>query len=140
MPTITPKLFAVAVLLLAAPSPCLALWEIFDVTPEEATKLGIVVQSKAAGPKDVRVEMQFKIDGALKEFDRVDLRVGEPNDYTATAALKEDRSKPDLVSVSFAAKVKQLDRISLWIMVPQSLGGVVYEVKIKDFVAVERDK
>lgn len=139
MRCLSPKILALAVVLLAAPTPCLALWEIFDVTPEEATKLGIVIQSKAAGPKDVRVEMQFKIDGALKDFDRVDMRFGEPNDYAVTAALKEDRSQPGFVTVSFAAERKQLDRISLWIMVPQSLGGVVYEVKIKDFVELERD-
>ena len=139
MHNLSPKIFALAVVLFVTPSPCLALWGIFEVTPEEATKLGIVIQSKAAGPKDVRVEMQFKIDGALKDFDRVDLRIGEPNDYTATAALKEDRSQPGFVTVSFAAKVKQADRISLWIMVPESLGGVVYQVKMKDFVEVERD-
>jgi len=138
MTRLTSKLITLAFLLLAAPTPCLALWEIFDVTPEEATKLGVVVQSKA-GRKDIHVEMEFKLDGQLKEFDRVDLRLGEPNAYVMTAALKEDRSKPDRISVRFSADRKQIDRISLWIMVPQSLGGVVYQVKMKDFVEVERD-
>lgn len=76
------------------PTPCLALWEIAEVTPERATQLEIVIQSKAAGPKDVRVELQFKIAGELKDLDRFDLRVGEPNAYIVTAALKGDRSKP----------------------------------------------
>lgn len=56
-----PKIFqfyCLAALLLATPTPCLALWSIADVTPEKATELGIVVQSKAAGPKDLRVDME----------------------------------------------------------------------------------
>jgi hypothetical protein len=138
MPSI-PKAFAVAILILA-PSPCLALWEIAEVTPQRATELGIVVQSQAAGPKNVRVELEFEIAGELKDFDRVDLRFGETNGEAVTAALKEDRSKPGRATVNFSADRKQLDKIRLWIMVPQSLGGVAYDVRMRDFVEVEKDK
>jgi hypothetical protein len=138
MPSIA-KAFAVAILILA-PSPCLALWEIAEVTPQRATELGIVVQSQAAGPKNVRVELEFEIAGELKDFDRVDLRFGETNGEAVTAALKEDRSKPGRATVSFSADRKQLDKIRLWIMVPQSLGGVAFDVRMRDFVEVEKDK
>jgi hypothetical protein len=138
-----PKIFrfyCLAFLLLAAPTPCLALWSIADVTPERATELGIVVQSEAAGPKDLRVEMEFKPQGVLRGFDRVELRFGEGNDALLTVPLKEDRSQPERVTVNFSAERKQLAKISLWIMVPQSLGGVVYRVRLKDFAEVEEER
>ena len=138
MPSIA-KAFAIAFLCLAS-TPCLALWQIAEVTPERATELGIMVQSQAAGPKNVRVELEFKIAGELKDFDRVDLRFGETNGEAVTAALKEDRSQPGRATVSFSADPKQLDKIRLWIMVPQSLGGVAYDVRMRDFVEFEKDK
>jgi hypothetical protein len=134
------KPFAFAVLFLAAPSPCLALWGIAEVTPEKAKELGMEVRSKGAGPKDVRIELEFKIAGALKDFHRVDLRFGETNGEALTAALKEDRSKPGHATVSFSADRQQLDKINLWIMVPQSRGGTAYAVRVKDFVELEMDK
>jgi hypothetical protein len=140
VPHLSPQLFALAVVLLALPNPCLALWSIAEITPERATELGIVVQSKAAGPKDVRIELEFPIAGQLEDFDRVDLRWGEPNDTALTAALKEDRSKAGRATVSFSADRKQLDKIHLWIMVPQFRGGVVYAVRVKDFVELDGDK
>jgi hypothetical protein len=134
------KSIALVALLLTVPGQCLALWEIAEVTPDEATKLGIVVQSKAAGSKDIRVELGFKTAGALRGFHRVDLRLGETNGEAVIAALKEDRSKEGHVTVSFTADRNHLDQIRLWIMVPQSRGGVAYEVKVKHFVELEPGK
>ena len=69
------------------------------------------------------------------------LRLGEPNGEALTAALKEDRSKPGRATVSFSADRKQLDKLRLWIMVPQFSGGLAYEVRVKDFVVEpERDR
>jgi hypothetical protein len=119
-----------------APRPCFALWEIAPVDTEQAKKMGIDIRSIGAGPNDVRIEMEFKPEGELKDFDRVDLRLGDG----LTAPLKEDRSKPGRVIVSFSAGRAQLDKINLWIMVPGSLGGVIYEIRIKDFVAEKKDQ
>ena len=42
--------------------------------------------------------------------------------------------------VSFSAARVQLDKISLWVMVPESLGGVAYTVSVKDFVEPEKKR
>jgi hypothetical protein len=123
---------------LVIPNRCSALWEIAEVTKEQAKKLGIEVRSNPAGPDSVRVEMEFKIDAELKNFDRVDLHIGDGDKSLVTAALKEDRSKEGHVIVSFAAERSQIERSKLWIMIPGGRGGVVYEVRVKDFVEVKK--
>ena len=118
---------AVAVFLVVVPSPCLALWGIAPVSKERAKELSMEVRSKAAGPNDVAVELEFKLEGALKDFSRVDLRVGK-GAKLVSAALKEDRSKPGRVVVSFAADRTRLDELTLWVFVPGSLGGTIYDI------------
>ena len=121
-----------AVLLVVAPGRCLALWEIDQVTRERANELGMEVRSTRAGPNDVRMELEFKAEGLLKDFSHVDLRVGGGD--VLVAPLKEDRSKPGRVVVSFAAARARIDTIALWVMVPGLDGGVAYEVRATDFV------
>jgi hypothetical protein len=133
---------AVAWLLAAVQSPCFALWGLDEVTQERAKEMGIEVRSAKAGPNHLRVEMEFKTDGALKNYaegslkdhSRVELRVGLEDNPPVTAALREDRSKPGRVAVSFIADRGELDRISLWIMIPAPLGGTAYMVQMKNFV------
>jgi hypothetical protein len=134
------NLAAVAVFLVAAPGPCFALWGIAPVSKETAKELGMEVRSQAAGPNDVRVELEFKPEGGLKNFSQVELRVGEGDDSLVTAPLREDRSKPGRVVVSFTADRTRLDKIKLWVMVPEVLGGTVYELRVKDFVEPEKDR
>jgi hypothetical protein len=88
------NIVAAAVLLLVAPGPVFALWEIASVTRGRAKELGMEVRSTAAGPDDVAVALEFKPEGALKGFSRVDLRVGEGDKSPVTAPPREDRSKP----------------------------------------------
>ena len=63
-------LFGIAVLavLLVAPSPCFALWVTVRVSKERAKELGMEVRTTEAGPNQVRVELEFKTTGKLKEF------------------------------------------------------------------------
>ena len=125
---------------LATSSPCFALWEIAPVTKERAKEMGMEVRSIAAGPNDVRVELEFKIDGVLKDFSRVDLRMSDGDKTLVSAALKEDRSKPGRVVVSFAADRTRLDKLNLWVMVPGGHGGIVHDVRVKDFVELEKGR
>jgi hypothetical protein len=131
---------AVAVVFVVAPSPCFALWGIAPVSKERAKELGMEVRSVPAGPNHVRVELEFKIEGELKDFSRVDLRVGQGDNPPVTAPLREDRSKPGRVVVSFTADRAQLDKLSLWVMVPGSLGGTIYDLRVKDFVELKKDR
>jgi hypothetical protein len=132
------NILTVAIFLIVAPSPCFAAWDIAPVSKDEAKKMGMEIRS-TAGLKHVKVELEFKAEGKLKEFSRVDLRIGE-GDKVVIAALREDRSKPGRIVVSFTAPRAQLDKISLWVMVPGSLGGTVYDLRAKDFVAPKKDR
>jgi hypothetical protein len=127
-------------LLMAASSPCFALWSIASVSKEGAKKMGMEVRSTAAGLNQVRVELEFKTDGTFKDFSRVDMRIGERDNPSVTAALQEDRSKPGRVVVSFTADRGQLDKINLWVMVPELDGGSAYVLRVKDFVELKKDR
>jgi hypothetical protein len=130
----------VAVILVVAPSPCFALWGIAPVSKEGAKELGMEVRSEPAGPNHVRVELEFKPEGKLTDFSSVDLRIGEGDNPPVTAPLREDRSKPGRVVVSFTADRAQLEKLTLWVMVPASLGGTIYDLRVKDFVEAKKDR
>jgi hypothetical protein len=130
---------AVLAVLLIAPSPCFALWGIAPVSKEQAKELGMEVRSTALGANQVRVELEFKTEGPLKNFSRVDLRFGEGNNPPLAAPLQEDRSKPGRIVVSFNVDRAHLDKINLWVYVPGSLGGTIYQLRIKDFVELKKD-
>ncbi len=130
---------AVAVFFVVAPSQCFALWGIAPVSKEQAEELGMEVRSEAAGPDRVRVELEFKTEGVLKDFSRVELRFGDGDNPPLTAPLQEDRSKPAHVVVSFTVDRGQLDKLNLWVMVPESVGGTIYALRVKDFVEMKKD-
>jgi hypothetical protein len=136
---------AVLAVLLVAPGECFADWMIKSVTKDRAREMGMEVRSVATGPNLVRVELEFKVEGELKEYDgrmkdrsRVELRIGEGDNPQVSAPLREDRSKPGRVVVRFTADRAQLDKLTLWVMVPGTLGGDIYDLRVKDFV--EREK
>ncbi len=138
-----------AVVLVAASSPCLAMWMHAPVSKEGAKKLGMEVRTTATEPNHVIVELEFKTEGNFQEFSpegkykdgsRVELRIGEGDNPPVTAALREDRSKPGRVVVSFTADRGQLDKINLWVVVPEPRGGTYYVLRIKDFVEIKKDR
>lgn len=131
---------AVLAVLLVAPSPCFALWGIAPVSKELAKEMSMEFRSNAAGPNHVTVELEFKTEGALKDFSRVDLRIGEGDNPSVTARLREDRTKPGRVVVSFTANRAQLDKLKLWVFVPGLLGGSIYDLRVKDFVELKNDR
>ena len=130
---------AVLAALLGAPSPCFALGTVIPVSKEEAKQMGMEVRSEAAGPNQVRVELKFKVEGGLKNFRHVDLWLGEGDNPLLAAPLKEDRSKPGQVAVSFTADRAHLDKISLRVTVVEA-GRFVYVLRIKDFVEPEKGR
>jgi len=129
-----------AVLLVVAPSPCFALWQLDPVSRERAKEMGMELRSTAAGPNHIRVELELKPEGELKDFGRVDLHFGEGDNPPLTAPLREDRSKPGRVVVNFTAKRTQLDKIKLWVIVPFMTGGTAYELRVNDFVELGKNR
>ena len=142
---------AVLAVLLVAPGRCFALWTIAPVSKEGAKELGMEVRSTAAGPNQVRVELELKTEGKLKRFSPegkfgshcgVELRIGEGENPLVTVPLREDRSqpKPGRVVVSFTADRAQLDKLKLRVFVPESDGGTIYDLAVKDFVELKKDR
>jgi hypothetical protein len=134
--------FHIAVLaaLLVLPSPCFAAWDVEIVTKERAKELGLALRATADGPNHVRVELEFKPEGELKRFSRVDLRTGREGKPPETVRLQEDRSKPGRVVVRFTADRSQLDKLTLQVMVPGTLGGAVHQIRVKDFVELKKGR
>lgn len=136
-------LAAAAVLLAFAPSTCLAVWDVLTVTPEVAKELGMAVRSKAGGKNQVSVELEFPLAGDLGRVNEVILKVGQGDSSSVTAHLKEDRSKPGRVGVSFWVNRALVETTSLSVMVPGSpgtVGGAMYDLRVKDFVDLKKAK
>ncbi len=143
---------AVLAVLVVAPGRCFALWVIATVSKEGAKEMGMEVRSTAAGPNQpnqVRVELEFKTEGKLKDFDPegkfpdwsgVQLQIGEGKDPLVTAPLRVDWSKPGRVLVGFHADRAHLDKINLRVMVRESDGGTIYVLAVKDFVELKKDR
>ena len=131
--------FSIAALavLLTSTSPCFALGFVKQVSKEAAKEMGMEVRSEAADANQVRVELEFKVEGGLKNFKRVDLWFGEGDNPLLAARLHEDRSKPGQVAVSFTADRARLDKITLLVTVSE-LGDTVYKLRIKCFVEPEK--
>ena len=129
---------ALTFLLVAASSQCFALWSVGQVSKEQAKELGMEIRSKVSGTNAVWVEVEFKTEGKLKSFDRVDLRIGEGEKELVTATLREDRSRPGGVVVNLSADRAHLDKATLWVYVADMMpGGTIYQLRVKDFVEQE---
>src|SRR5688572_11099949 len=95
------------------------------------------VRSSPSGPKHLRVELEFKAEGKLKDFSQIELRLDQGENPTLYAALREDRSKPGHIAVSFTADTAQLEKLTLQVAVPfrdGGAGGTYYILKVKDFL------
>jgi hypothetical protein len=146
------NIVAFAVLFTAAPNRCFALWDIADISVEEAKKLGLEIRSQAAGPNHIGVELEFKTEGKFKAFgpegkykdrSRVELTIGQRDNPQVTAALREDRSKAGRVVVGFTADRAQLLQSSLRVNAPYEdggAGGITYVIRMKDVVEPKKDR
>jgi hypothetical protein len=112
------------------------------LSKEEAKGMGMEVRLERPGPNQVRVELEFKTDRWLKNFRGVELQIGEGDNSLVTASLQPDLSKPGCVVVSFTANRAQVDkaRLRLVVPMPEALGGMVYDLRVKDFVDPKKDR
>jgi len=129
-----------AVLLLVTPSPCFALRMITHVSKDRAKEMGIEVRSNANGPNEVWVNLEFKPEGELKHFSRVELEIREGQKLLlGYAPLQEKRSSSGGVIVGFLANRAYLEKVTLSVVVgldPITEAG--YELRVKDFVELEK--
>ncbi len=135
------NILAVAILLGLTTNTSFALWDHEIVSKERARELGMEVRSTANGPGHVQVELEFKVEGELKNFSHVDLLLRKGDDLVVRAPLHEDRSKPGHVAVTFTADRTQLDNLILQVEVPfrdGGAGGTIHELRVKSFVETKK--
>jgi hypothetical protein len=113
--------------------------EIEVVTNERGKELGLEVRANAAGPDVVRVELAFATKGELKDYSRVDLELREAGKLLSSSTLREEPTEPGRVVVGFAADRKQLEKMTLRVVVqhsPRSRTG--YDIPVNDFVDLDK--
>lgn len=134
-------LSAVAICFTVTPRPSYALWDVVRVTKEHAKQLGMELRATAAGANRVHVVLEFEAGGKLKDFSQIDMALGKGDDLMVSAALREDRSKTGRVMVAVSVGRAQLDKLCLSVRVPYrdgGLGGIVYQLPVKDLVEVKK--
>jgi hypothetical protein len=134
------KLSVLAVLLVAAAFPCLALMGLSPVSKERAKELGINIRIQGNGP-EVWVELQFKPVGELKEFDHVSLEISEGGKtLVGYTPLKDTRLDSGSVVVRFLAGRAHLEQIALWVVTGPPGNMSAYTLSVKDFVEPAKPK
>jgi hypothetical protein len=137
------KVSVLAALLAVAPSPCFADWSFGPISKERGKELGMEVRSWATGTNEVTVGLEIIVTGERKMLEgwnlsRVELQIKQGEKQLVSAVLKEYRPKPGQVEVSFTGDRAQLETITLRVWVDQGVGGVIHELRMKDFVDLER--
>ena len=135
------KISILTFLFMAASSRCFALREIAVLTKKEAKEMGIELRAKPSGPDAVWLELEFKPEGKLKEFTHVELKMTEgEKSFVFSAALRETRSSSGSILVTFTASRAYFEKITLSVVMhsPQELGDHTYELRMKDFVDLEK--
>lgn len=135
------KISVLTFLFMAASSQCFALREIAVVTKQEAKELGIEVRAHPAGLYAVWLELEFKPEGKLKEFTHVELKMAEgEKSLVVSAALRETRSSSGSIMVTFTASRAYFGKITLSVVLhsPREAGDHTYELRMKDFVDLEK--
>lgn len=128
-----------AILLAMTAGRCVAEMVIEQVTKPRAKELGMEIRAKAAGPEGVKVTLEFDAKGELTSFSRVDLEMREGAKLLFSTTLREQKSAPGHVVVSFVVDRSHLDNVALRVVTSEpALGGAGYDVRVKDFVDVEK--
>ena len=135
------KISVLTFLFIAASSQCFALREIAVITKKEAKEMGIEVRAKPAGADAVWLELEFKPEGKLKEFTHVELKMTEgEKSLVLSGALRETRLSSGSIIVTFTASRAYFEKITLSVVLhsPREDGDHTYELRMKDFVDLEK--
>ena len=127
-----------AILLLAAPSPCFAMQEIMELTRAQAEKeFGIQIRTKLYNTNQLTVWLEFKPKDKLAGFMHVRLDITTAGRTLVSAVLAPDRN-PEGITVSFSTDPANVPASRLTIVVREGERSMVgYEVKVKDFIRPE---
>ncbi len=68
----------------------------------------------------------------------MELQIKKDETDLVTASLREDRTKPGYVIVRVTANRAQLDMMTLRVWVNQGAGGVIRDLRLKDFIELAK--
>ena len=128
------NLSVLAFLLAVTARSSFAYMSIEEVSKARAKELGMEVRTVQAGPDVVRIELEFKADGDLKSFERVDLELMEGGKLVLESTLKEEKATPGHVMVGFAAARAHLDGMTLRVVTGTPRDYTGYDLRLKDFI------
>jgi hypothetical protein len=135
------KISILTALFMTASSQCFALREIAVLTRKQAKEIGIEVRARPAGADAVWLELEFKPEGKLKEFTHVELKMTEGDkSFVFSTSLRETRSSSGNIIVTFTASRAWFEKITLSVVMhsPREAGDHTYELRMKDFVDLEK--
>jgi hypothetical protein len=130
---------ALTILLAVMPVPCFALRQIGIVSKKEAQELGLELRATAAGPDAAWLELKFRPEGELKGYSHVELEIRDGEKLLLSyAALGEKRSSSGSVVVRFMAGRAFLEKITLTVVTGVATAHLGRELRMKDFVDLQK--
>lgn len=136
-----PKLSSLTlVLVLVTANPVFAMIDVGTLSPQEAKELGITMKSRPNGDAGIKVWIEFKKEGFLKNFTYAELRMRDNDgDHLLSARLESHPvvhgQAAELVTLAFSAQPSQLDKCSFLVVAyGSSRGDVGYYLKVTDFI------
>lgn len=131
-------LVAILALFAAAINTSLAFISVGNVSVERADELGIELRAKPSGPQHAWVELEFKAEGALSEFQHVSLEIPDGDHLgVGWTPLKDKRTNTGSVIVRMMGSREFLKKTTLRIVIG-TLGDSGLDVRLNDFVDFEK--
>jgi hypothetical protein len=125
---------AVLILLAAASSTCLAMISLENVSKARAKELGIELRAKPNGPKEAWIELEFKPEGKLANFQHVSIEISDGGEFQlGWTPLKDERTSAGIVVVRLMGNRTFLEKVTLRV-VAGPFGDEGHDLRIKDFV------
>lgn len=120
-----------------------ALILIAELDREQAKdKLGITMHARKNGDVGIKVWLQFRKEGKLKEFTYARLQmVDEDGKHLLSAQLQPNpvhhRQPKDVTTVAFSAQPEKLKRCRFLVVCYEGLSGTGYSMKVEDFLELD---
>lgn len=128
------SLYLAALILFVASGTCLAMISVENVSKARAKELGIELRAKANGPNEAWIELEFKPDGKLANFQHVSIEIRDSDRFQlGWTPLKDKRTPVGNVVVGLMGNRAFLEKVTLRI-VRGDLGDVGHDLRISDFI------
>src|SRR3954466_10342542 len=128
---------ALLVLFAAAAATSLGMISVGGVSKDQAKELGIELRAKPNGPNEAWIELEFKPEGKLADFQHVSLEIADGDQFQlGWTPLKDERTSTGSVVVRLMGNRAFLEKVTLRIVLGAT-GEVGDDLRIKDFVDIK---